>query len=285
MYPASLSRLVEGQNDSMEPGTRVSTVQRTPVGATHDLNARRLGVRDWVADRCMNPPLSPPVNDMGSLRPNPASPINRGGGLFANYGHTPAPPVPSAAPQRTANEQVNWVNHHGQTGHTPAPPVPRGPPPRTADERVSWASRIGRTSIPILQHRDVPPHQPQPPAQRTVASAPGGHPDTSASSPSTAQAPQPARTPRESRRREVSTPPPRIGSQVPEYPRPHRSPTFPHVKLTSTTVPVFSVGAPANALSAPTDNAPRTHSSEGNSTPLSSADTDMVGHEVVTANA
>jgi hypothetical protein len=48
MYPASLSRLVEGQNASMDIGTPVSTAKNTPSDAPRDMNAHRMGVCEWV---------------------------------------------------------------------------------------------------------------------------------------------------------------------------------------------------------------------------------------------
>jgi hypothetical protein len=49
MYPASLSRLAEGENASMDLGTQVSTAKLTPKEAPRDINAHRMGVREWVA--------------------------------------------------------------------------------------------------------------------------------------------------------------------------------------------------------------------------------------------
>src|SRR5258706_2860348 len=59
MYPVSLSCIVEGQNDSMDLGTQVSTAKNTPSEASRDMNAHRLGVREWVANLQGDAPQRP----------------------------------------------------------------------------------------------------------------------------------------------------------------------------------------------------------------------------------
>src|SRR5260370_42698235 len=117
-FPASPSRLAEGSNGSMELGTRVSTAQRTPIEATHNLSARRLGVREWVTDQRTNLPPRPHVEDMESEGLRPSSPVALAHDVFANYGISAPPitpivpvlPVLPVASHATAGYAVRWAN-------------------------------------------------------------------------------------------------------------------------------------------------------------------------------
>ena len=194
MYLASLSRLVEGKNASMDLGTNLSTVRNTPSEVSRDLDAHRMGVREWVSHQRQLRPQPPTRERSDSVSRRSASPVARVDEVLARY---------------------NPVN-------TPTPA-----PKRTAGERVSWLDRLNRPSTSRPFDRDTPPHQRPPTTHRMATGAPGGSPSDSSSSPtpSIRNAPPP-RTPQTSRRQEGQNPPSRDRPRVPEYLRAHRSPTF-----------------------------------------------------------
>jgi hypothetical protein len=95
MYPASLSCLVEGENALMDLGTRVSTAKFTPTEAPRDMDAHRMGVREWVAhQREMAAQQSTP-EESDSARQRAASPVARAEDVFACHNPTnTTPPAP-----------------------------------------------------------------------------------------------------------------------------------------------------------------------------------------------
>src|SRR5258706_11268453 len=70
MFPASLSRVVEGQNTSMDLWTRISMAKHTPSNASRDMDAHPMGVPEWGADVRNNPP-PPPMEEPRATRRSP----------------------------------------------------------------------------------------------------------------------------------------------------------------------------------------------------------------------
>ena len=198
MYPASLSRVGEGDDTAMDIDTEVSTAQFTPQDAPRNMGAHRMGVRDWVADQRKNRAQEPVPEEQDLPRTRARSP-----------------------PVRTADASAH---RHPASTFTTAPP-------RATGERVSWFDRLNRPSTSRPYERDPPPHQ-QPRANpRMATGAPGGHPSGSSSSSysssvSTIRNPPPPRPPRTPRRQERQHSSSREGSRVPEYLRTNRAPTF-----------------------------------------------------------
>ncbi len=203
MYPASLSQVVKGQNASMDLGTPVSTVRCTPSEASHDMDAHRMGVREWVANIRNHPPPQP--TDKHHMTPRPES-------LAARVEETLARSNP-------------WI-------HDTLPTAPEAPvaPRRTAGERVSWLDQLNQPSTSNPYTRDPPLYQ-QPAYHRGMATGtPGGSPSSSSlSSTSTIRSqhashvPRTPKTPRRQERQDHSL---RNGSRVPEYLWTQRSLTF-----------------------------------------------------------
>ena len=113
MYPASQSRLVEGQNESMNLGTDISTVRNTLSGISRDMDVHRMGVREWVAHQRSEKPLRPMSDLSDSVPRRTASPVARVDEVLARYNPviTPSPsPSPAPAPKRTAGERVSWLD-------------------------------------------------------------------------------------------------------------------------------------------------------------------------------
>ena len=169
--------------------------QQTPAEAHHDLKAHRLGVREWVTQQHQKLPDRLPVDEVQSVRTDPASPVAHTRHVLT--GHEPTPPIQPVAPDQTTGEQVHWQDHHGHV--------------LTA----------------LISIHDTPPHLISHAPQQHTAGAPGGPPDSSGSSSSSTQyLPRTPRAPRATRRRERSPSPLRGDPHVPEYLRPHRYPTF-----------------------------------------------------------
>ena len=213
MYPASLSRIVEGQNASMDLGTRVSTARNTPSEASRDMDAHRLGVREWVANLQANSPEQPASEHRSTRRTE--SPVARAEEVLARGNPWVRDTIPLTIPVAPA---------------APAAPPAPSPPRRTAGGRVSWLDRLNQPSTSNPFARDPPPHQQPTTPRRMATGAPGGPPSSSSSSstltirrPSTPPVPRTPKTPRRQERHDHSS---RDGSRIPEYLRPHRSPTF-----------------------------------------------------------
>lgn len=221
MYPASLSRLVEGENASMDLGTQVSTAKFTPAEAPRDMSTHRMGVRDWVADQRRFMTLGPEPEEPELTRQRAVPPVTRTDNAFARGELNRAEP----------------------------------PTRRTAGERISWLDRLNHPSTSRPYERDPPPHQPPFTAPRTAAGAPGGPPSSSSSSSTaTVRNTPPPRAPGTPRRLDNQAPSSSEGSRVPEYLRAHRAPTFepvtPRGRPTPACAPNYR-GAPA-AAPAPT---------------------------------
>ena len=206
MFPASLSRVVEGRNASMDLGTRVSTVTRTPSAVSRDMDTHRMGVREWVESVQTRPPRQP-ASERSSAQRAP-SPVARAEEVLARG--NPWTPKPTAA---TA-------------------PAADAAPTRTAGERVSWLDRLNQPSTSNPFARDPPPHHRPTARGGMAAGAPGGSPSSPYSSssstttiryPRTPKVPKTPKTPRRQGRPDHSS---RDGSRVPEFLRTHRSPTF-----------------------------------------------------------
>src|SRR5258706_16153185 len=103
MFPASLSRVVEGQNASMDLGTRISTAKHTPSNASPDMDAHRMGPRERVADVRNNPPQQPMEEPRSTQRStSPAARVEEvlaRGNPWGRY-TTPTSPTPPLAPKR-----------------------------------------------------------------------------------------------------------------------------------------------------------------------------------------
>ena len=199
MYPASLSRIADGENSSMDLGTHVSTAKFTPQEASRDMDAHRMSVREWVADQRKTPPQRSAPEEPNFTEQRAATPVARA--------------AAESAPPR------------------PNPIIPETPAPRrTAGKRISWLDQLNHPSTSRPFERDPPPHQQRSAPRKTAAGAPEESPsDSSSSSTTTVREPRPPRTPRTPqtpRRQERQSPPSREGSRVPEYLRTRRAPTF-----------------------------------------------------------
>ena len=110
MYPASQSRLVEGQNASMDLGTLVSTAKNTPSDTPRDMNAHRLGVREWVENLQQNTPQRPRPESKHHLMRRTASPVARAEEVLARHNPKATTPITPKALKRTAGEWVSWLD-------------------------------------------------------------------------------------------------------------------------------------------------------------------------------
>ena len=178
----------------------VSTVKNTPSDAPCDMNAHRLGVREWVENLQQNTPQWPRLESEHHSMRQTASPVAHTEEVLACHNPKATTPITPKALKQTAGEQVSWLDQLNQ----PSTSNPYG--------------------------RDPPLHL-QPPTPRTMAAgAPGGPLDSSSSLSTltihnhhTHQVPLTPKTPR---CQERQNPPSHDGSQVPEYLHSHRSPTF-----------------------------------------------------------
>jgi hypothetical protein len=194
MYPASLSRLVEGQNASMDIGTPVSTAKNTPSDAPRDMNTHRMGVHEWVEHQRGISPQRPTPEEPDPPRQRAASPIARADEVLNRYGRSTRPPTALR---------------------------------RTVGERVSWLDQLNQPSTSRPYERDPPPHQPTVPVRNMATGAPGGPPsDSSLSSSTITRLTRSPPTPPTPRREGAPKTPSRDGARIPEYLRTHRAPTF-----------------------------------------------------------
>ena len=229
MYPASESRNAEGENLSMDLGTRVSTAKFTPLEAPHEPGIRRMGVRDWVGNQ----------REIASHR---------------SYAYEQAPTEPRATSPIARVDEVLARN-------SPKPTVPPAPK-RTIGERVSWLDRLNRPSTSTPFARDAPPHRPTAPTFGMAGGVPGGSSSGSSSSSIQTARPQPTpRTPRGPAPPDTPIASARHVTKMPEYLRTNRSPTFEPVAPGGGATPSKTpnrgrAAAPAPALT-PQYNTPR----------------------------
>jgi len=110
MYPVSLSRIVEGQNDSMDLGTQVSTAKNTPSEASRNMNAHRLGVCEWVANLQVDAPQWPVLGSERRSTRRTVSPVARAEEVLACHNPNPNTPITPTVPRRTTGERVSWLD-------------------------------------------------------------------------------------------------------------------------------------------------------------------------------
>ena len=110
MYPVSLLRIIEGQNDSMDLGTQVSTAKNTPSEASHNMNTHRLGVREWVANLQGDAPQQPVLGSERHLTRRTILPVAHAEEVLACYNLNPNTPKTPTVPRWTTGERVSWLD-------------------------------------------------------------------------------------------------------------------------------------------------------------------------------